>query len=122
MTKSDGVDKLLSQYHPNIVLGISASLLGFGYSTGSNLLQNVGMPHNTYWQPFHQAVGKREIFLQETSNFEEPPEVKLGDIQFSGPESIVRDESTVNVGNDVVARRSVLPNIVKEDKEHIRTI
>lgn len=47
------------------------------------LVLNVGLPHDTFWQPFHQAVGKLYVnsvlaTLNVRSNFALPTEVELG--------------------------------------------
>jgi len=51
------------------------------------LVLNVALPHDTYWQPFHQAVGKLYVnsvlaTLNVRSTFDEPTEIKLGGIHF----------------------------------------
>ncbi|GLB33479.1 hypothetical protein LshimejAT787_0103630 [Lyophyllum shimeji] len=57
------------------------------------LVLNVALPHDTFWQPFHQAVGKLYVnsvlaTLNIRSAFNEPTEVKLGGLQFeSGVDS-----------------------------------
>ncbi|KAF5388017.1 hypothetical protein D9615_000096 [Tricholomella constricta] len=66
------------------------------------LVLNVALPHDTYWQPFHQAVGKlyvNSVFatLNVRSTFAEPTEVKLGNLQFmSGATSTQTHETSQN--------------------------
>jgi len=63
------------------------------------LVLNVALPHDTFWQPFHQAVGKLYVnsvlaTLNIRSTFNEPTEVKLGGLQFgSGVDSTRLDAS-----------------------------
>ncbi|KAF8076057.1 hypothetical protein FPV67DRAFT_395307 [Lyophyllum atratum] len=61
------------------------------------LVLNVALPHDTFWQPFHQAVGKLYVnsvlaTLNVRNTFQEPSEVTLGVIQFDGGVSGTRTE------------------------------
>ncbi|KAG6850057.1 hypothetical protein H0H93_001873 [Arthromyces matolae] len=57
------------------------------------LVLNVALPHDTYWQPFHQAVGKLYVnsvlaTLNLRSSLTEANDIKLGGIQFVPPSEV----------------------------------